>query len=149
MGIRIAREKPRRVKSGCDVAPAWRSWHQWVLFFMPLCRSVPWRFSHLFRRIFFNYYSGRQRRVETTKKVKWLTGCLQMLETETLYFFFCWQIMFLSFPLLCSQNYQHGIFQSIGFKEFHDYLTASECTTKQEKDLLRDKGQVVKLPQAD
>ncbi|CAF99470.1 unnamed protein product, partial [Tetraodon nigroviridis] len=39
-----------------------------------------------------------------------------------------------------SQNYQHGIFQSIGFKEFHDYLTVPECTTKQEKDLLRDKG---------
>ncbi|XP_011607342.2 tRNA dimethylallyltransferase isoform X1 [Takifugu rubripes] len=38
------------------------------------------------------------------------------------------------------QNYQHGIFQSIGFKEFHDYLTVPECTTEQEKDSLRDKG---------
>lgn len=115
-------------------------------FFMPLCRSVPWRFSHLFRLIF---YSGRQRRVEGTEKVKWVTGCLEMLETETLYFFFCWRITFLSFPLLSSQNYQHGIFQSIGFKEFHDYLTVPECTTEQEKDALRDKGLVVKLPQAD
>lgn len=57
--------------------------------------------------------------------------------------------MFLSFPLLSSQNYQLGIFQSIGFKEFHDYLTVPECTTQQEKDLLRDKGQVVTPPQAD
>ncbi|XP_051245423.1 tRNA dimethylallyltransferase isoform X2 [Dicentrarchus labrax] len=39
-----------------------------------------------------------------------------------------------------SQDYQHGIFQSIGFKEFHDYLTAPESSTKQEKDTLRDKG---------
>ncbi|KAL7382749.1 hypothetical protein ABVT39_027279 [Epinephelus coioides] len=39
-----------------------------------------------------------------------------------------------------SQNYQHGIFQSIGFKEFHDYLTAPESSTQQEKDVLRDKG---------
>ncbi|XP_068431647.1 tRNA dimethylallyltransferase isoform X2 [Clinocottus analis] len=39
-----------------------------------------------------------------------------------------------------SQNYQHGIFQSIGFKEFHDYLTAPESSTQQEKDSLRDKG---------
>lgn len=90
-----------------------------------------------------------QRRVERTEKVKWLTGCLEMLESETLYFFFCWQIMFLFFPLLSSQNYQLGIFQSIGFKEFHDYLTVPECTTQQEKDLLRDKGQVVRLPPAD
>ncbi|XP_023138785.2 tRNA dimethylallyltransferase isoform X2 [Amphiprion ocellaris] len=39
-----------------------------------------------------------------------------------------------------SQDYQHGIFQSIGFKEFHDYLTAPESSTQQEKDTLRDKG---------
>ncbi|KAA8586138.1 hypothetical protein FQN60_007707, partial [Etheostoma spectabile] len=39
-----------------------------------------------------------------------------------------------------SQNYQQGIFQSIGFKEFHDYLTAPESSTQQEKDTLRDKG---------
>ncbi|XP_034401833.1 tRNA dimethylallyltransferase isoform X2 [Cyclopterus lumpus] len=39
-----------------------------------------------------------------------------------------------------SQNYQHGIFQSIGFKEFHDYLTAPESSTQREKDALRDKG---------
>ncbi|XP_072227043.1 tRNA dimethylallyltransferase isoform X1 [Leuresthes tenuis] len=38
------------------------------------------------------------------------------------------------------QDYQHGIFQSIGFKEFHDYLTAPESSTPQEKDALRDKG---------
>ncbi|XP_008330300.1 tRNA dimethylallyltransferase isoform X3 [Cynoglossus semilaevis] len=39
-----------------------------------------------------------------------------------------------------SQNYQHGIFQSIGFKEFHDYLTAPESSTQQERDSLREKG---------
>ncbi|XP_035537646.1 tRNA dimethylallyltransferase-like isoform X2 [Morone saxatilis] len=39
-----------------------------------------------------------------------------------------------------SQDYQHGIFQSIGFKEFHDFLTAPESSTKEEKDTLRDKG---------
>ncbi|XP_042363040.1 tRNA dimethylallyltransferase isoform X2 [Plectropomus leopardus] len=39
-----------------------------------------------------------------------------------------------------SQNYQHGIFQSIGFKEFHDYLTTRESCTQQERDTLRDKG---------
>ncbi|XP_068189950.1 tRNA dimethylallyltransferase [Antennarius striatus] len=39
-----------------------------------------------------------------------------------------------------SQDYQHGIFQSIGFKEFHDFLTAPEGRTQQEKDTLRDKG---------
>ncbi|XP_037549534.1 tRNA dimethylallyltransferase [Nematolebias whitei] len=39
-----------------------------------------------------------------------------------------------------SQNYQHGIFQSIGFKEFHDYLTAPEGSSPQEKDRLRLQG---------
>ncbi|XP_022603072.1 tRNA dimethylallyltransferase, mitochondrial isoform X1 [Seriola dumerili] len=39
-----------------------------------------------------------------------------------------------------SQSYQQGIFQSIGFKEFHDYLTAPESRTQQEKHTLRDKG---------
>lgn len=39
-----------------------------------------------------------------------------------------------------SQDYQHGIFQSIGFKEFHDYLTASESCSQEEKDTLRNKG---------
>ncbi|XP_073319271.1 tRNA dimethylallyltransferase isoform X2 [Pagrus major] len=39
-----------------------------------------------------------------------------------------------------SQDYQHGIFQSIGFKEFHDYLTVPESSTQQERDTLRDKG---------
>lgn len=39
-----------------------------------------------------------------------------------------------------SQDYQRGIFQSIGFKEFHDYLTAPECCTQQERDALRDEG---------
>ncbi|XP_048414321.1 tRNA dimethylallyltransferase isoform X1 [Stegostoma tigrinum] len=33
-----------------------------------------------------------------------------------------------------SQDYQHGIFQSIGFKEFHEYLTSnSSCTETREK----------------
>ncbi|XP_062266600.1 tRNA dimethylallyltransferase isoform X1 [Platichthys flesus] len=39
-----------------------------------------------------------------------------------------------------SQSYQLGIFQSIGFKEFHAYLTAPESSTQQEKDALRVKG---------
>lgn len=143
LGIRTAREKPIGSNLGAMLL---QSWHQWVLFFVPLCGCVPWRFSHLLRRLFFN--SGRQRRAESTDKVKWVTGCLEMVESETLYFFFCWQIMFLCSPLLSSRNYQHGIFQSIGFKEFHDYLTVPECTTEQEKDLLRDKGWVVKRPQA-
>ncbi|XP_055368673.1 tRNA dimethylallyltransferase isoform X1 [Betta splendens] len=38
------------------------------------------------------------------------------------------------------QAYQQGIFQSIGFKEFHDYLTAPESSTQQDKDALREKG---------
>uniref|UniRef100_A0A8C4Z607 tRNA dimethylallyltransferase n=1 Tax=Gadus morhua TaxID=8049 RepID=A0A8C4Z607_GADMO len=37
-----------------------------------------------------------------------------------------------------SQDYQHGIFQSIGFKEFHQYLTAPEDSGQRET--LRDKG---------
>lgn len=43
-------------------------------------------------------------------------------------------------PLL-SQDYQHGIFQSIGFKEFHEFLTAPECSAPQEKEALRERGQ--------
>lgn len=39
-----------------------------------------------------------------------------------------------------SQDYQHGIFQSIGFKEFHDYLSAPESCSQQERDTLRIKG---------
>ncbi|KAM6958902.1 tRNA dimethylallyltransferase [Aplochiton taeniatus] len=39
-----------------------------------------------------------------------------------------------------SQDYQHGIFQSIGFKEFHEYLTAPELGTQREQGLLREKG---------
>uniref|UniRef100_A0A3B4AZS7 tRNA dimethylallyltransferase n=1 Tax=Periophthalmus magnuspinnatus TaxID=409849 RepID=A0A3B4AZS7_9GOBI len=39
-----------------------------------------------------------------------------------------------------SQDYQHGIFQSIGFKEFHDYLIAPESSSQQERDALRKKG---------
>lgn len=39
-----------------------------------------------------------------------------------------------------SQDYQHGIFQSIGFKEFHDYLTAPDSRSQEERDALRIKG---------
>uniref|UniRef100_A0A672R146 tRNA dimethylallyltransferase n=1 Tax=Sinocyclocheilus grahami TaxID=75366 RepID=A0A672R146_SINGR len=39
-----------------------------------------------------------------------------------------------------SQDYQHGIFQSIGFKEFHEYLTASENISQEERDKLKIKG---------
>ncbi|CAM4633169.1 unnamed protein product [Leuciscus chuanchicus] len=46
-----------------------------------------------------------------------------------------------------SQDYQHGIFQSIGFKEFHEYLTASENLSQEECDKLKMKG-VESLKQA-
>uniref|UniRef100_A0A673TV71 tRNA dimethylallyltransferase n=1 Tax=Suricata suricatta TaxID=37032 RepID=A0A673TV71_SURSU len=37
-----------------------------------------------------------------------------------------------------SQDYQHGIFQSIGFKEFHEYLvTEGKCTPETSNQLLR------------
>ncbi|XP_056154695.1 tRNA dimethylallyltransferase [Lampris incognitus] len=39
-----------------------------------------------------------------------------------------------------SQDYQHGIFQSIGFKEFHKFLMAPESSSQQEKDALKDQG---------
>ncbi|XP_013876564.1 tRNA dimethylallyltransferase [Austrofundulus limnaeus] len=39
-----------------------------------------------------------------------------------------------------SQDYQNGIFQSIGFKEFHNYLTAPEGISTEEKDKLRREG---------
>ncbi|CAL8297739.1 unnamed protein product [Lota lota] len=39
-----------------------------------------------------------------------------------------------------SQDYQHGIFQSIGFKEFHQYLTAPQGSSQRETNSLRDKG---------
>ncbi|KAF5908580.1 tRNA dimethylallyltransferase, mitochondrial-like isoform X1 [Clarias magur] len=39
-----------------------------------------------------------------------------------------------------SQDYQHGIFQSIGFKEFHEYLTAGEDISQEECGKLKSKG---------
>ncbi|KAJ7991907.1 hypothetical protein DPEC_G00288730 [Dallia pectoralis] len=39
-----------------------------------------------------------------------------------------------------NQDYQHGIFQSIGFKEFHEYLTCPDQTTQEKKDTLLKKG---------
>ncbi|XP_027031818.1 tRNA dimethylallyltransferase isoform X1 [Tachysurus fulvidraco] len=39
-----------------------------------------------------------------------------------------------------SQDYQHGIFQSIGFKEFHDYLTAREDLSQEDHEKLKIKG---------
>uniref|UniRef100_A0A452Q896 Zinc finger double-stranded RNA binding domain-containing protein n=1 Tax=Ursus americanus TaxID=9643 RepID=A0A452Q896_URSAM len=37
-----------------------------------------------------------------------------------------------------SQDYQHGIFQSIGFKEFHEYLvTEGKCTPETSNQLLK------------
>lgn len=150
---KISRENPCWVKSGCDrvycdlmsLQNGSLGTHGF-LFFMPLSLCTLKVLPSVRTDFFFFFFC---RRVERTEKVKWVTGRLEMLETETLDFFFCWWIMFLSFLRLSSQNYQHGIFQSIGFKEFHDYLTVPECTTEQEKDSLRDKGRVVKLPQAD
>lgn len=45
-------------------------------------------------------------------------------------------------PLLTSpvpsQDYQHGIFQSIGFKEFHEFLTTEgKCTPETGHQLLK------------
>ncbi|XP_048057247.1 tRNA dimethylallyltransferase isoform X3 [Megalobrama amblycephala] len=45
-----------------------------------------------------------------------------------------------------SQDYQHGIFQSIGFKEFHEYLTASEDISQEERDKLKIKGPASNVP---
>ncbi|XP_062846804.1 tRNA dimethylallyltransferase isoform X2 [Trichomycterus rosablanca] len=39
-----------------------------------------------------------------------------------------------------SQDYQHGIFQSIGFKEFHEYLIAGEDVSQEEREKLKRKG---------
>ncbi|KAM3934172.1 tRNA dimethylallyltransferase isoform 2-T2 [Leptodactylus fuscus] len=40
---------------------------------------------------------------------------------------------------VASQNYQHGIFQSIGFKEFHEYLVTKDITPDK-ADILLQKG---------
>ncbi|XP_042632754.1 tRNA dimethylallyltransferase-like isoform X2 [Cyprinus carpio] len=45
-----------------------------------------------------------------------------------------------------SQDYQRGIFQSIGFKEFHEYLTASENISQEECDKLKIKGPASNVP---
>uniref|UniRef100_A0A9J7Z9G5 tRNA dimethylallyltransferase n=1 Tax=Cyprinus carpio carpio TaxID=630221 RepID=A0A9J7Z9G5_CYPCA len=45
-----------------------------------------------------------------------------------------------------SQDYQHGIFQSIGFKEFHQYLTASENISQEERDKLKIEGPASNVP---
>ncbi|XP_007249338.1 tRNA dimethylallyltransferase [Astyanax mexicanus] len=39
-----------------------------------------------------------------------------------------------------SQDYQHGIFQSIGFKEFHEYLTAGADVSQEEREELKMKS---------
>uniref|UniRef100_A0A8C0SMN6 tRNA dimethylallyltransferase n=1 Tax=Canis lupus familiaris TaxID=9615 RepID=A0A8C0SMN6_CANLF len=45
-----------------------------------------------------------------------------------------------------SQDYQHGIFQSIGFKEFHEYLvTEGKCTPETSNQLLK-KGPGPRVP---
>lgn len=46
------------------------------------------------------------------------------------------------FVLEQSQDYQHGIFQSIGFKEFHEYLTADRETSQEELNRLKKKGKL-------
>lgn len=101
---------------------------------------------------------GRRER-ESEGKVKWVKACVWKCQTGDGKIFFlivngllCLSSPFMSSPDLSSsflplllsvpsQDYQRGIFQSIGFKEFHDYLTAPECSTQQEKDALRDKGE--------
>lgn len=39
-----------------------------------------------------------------------------------------------------SQDYQHGIFQSIGFKEFHEYLIAGDNVSQEEREKLKRNG---------
>ncbi|XP_064408307.1 tRNA dimethylallyltransferase [Latimeria chalumnae] len=39
-----------------------------------------------------------------------------------------------------SQDYEHGIFQSIGFKEFHEYLTMGDHFTEEDRQKLLKKG---------
>ncbi|KAM5181479.1 tRNA dimethylallyltransferase [Mantella aurantiaca] len=38
------------------------------------------------------------------------------------------------------QDYQHGIFQSIGFKEFHEYLVTMDDSNLEKKELLLQRG---------
>lgn len=38
------------------------------------------------------------------------------------------------------QDYQHGIFQSIGFKEFHEYLISEGNCSPETSALLLEKG---------
>lgn len=40
----------------------------------------------------------------------------------------------------CRQDYQHGIFQSIGFKEFHEYLVSEGNCSPETSALLLQKG---------
>lgn len=53
--------------------------------------------------------------------------------------------LFLLVSVVCSypcfsQDYQHGIFQSIGFKEFHEYLTTGEDMRQEDRERLKSKG---------
>lgn len=40
----------------------------------------------------------------------------------------------------CRQDYQHGIFQSIGFKEFHEFLISEGNCSPETSALLLEKG---------
>ncbi|XP_074161346.1 tRNA dimethylallyltransferase isoform X2 [Sminthopsis crassicaudata] len=44
------------------------------------------------------------------------------------------------------QNYQHGIFQSIGFKEFHEYLISNDQCSPEASNLLLTKGPGPNVP---
>lgn len=110
---------------------------------MSFCHFVPWRASHLLRLIFF-VQGGKKRYRRRRRWNESPPGVWKCQIGDRNFFspFFCWWITIPFSLLLSSQDYQHGIFQSIGFKEFHDYLTVPEGSTQQEKDLLRDKGQI-------
>lgn len=43
--------------------------------------------------------------------------------------------------LFSRQDYQHGIFQSIGFKEFHEYLVSEGNCSPETSALLLQKGE--------
>ncbi|XP_058855694.1 tRNA dimethylallyltransferase-like isoform X4 [Acipenser ruthenus] len=45
-----------------------------------------------------------------------------------------------------SQDYQHGIFQSIGFKEFHEYLTVDCSAPEDSREKLLRKGPGLNVP---
>lgn len=101
---------------------------------MSLCQFIPWRISQL--TYMLCSASEMTGNVADRNDFNWWI----MVHYHLLLCTIVYSALIYS-TLLYSQCYQQGIFQSIGFKEFHDYLTAPESSTQQEKDALREKGQ--------